>query len=82
MQCYVTYDAPTYGIRRGIIKCRWENRSDVFFDIGVIGKTEGFPNKFIFKNYKPALKNAEKQRKERIIQLGKQIKRIRRMEFK
>lgn len=81
MNVYVTYDVTTYGLRRGILKNETiiPHGGYVSFD----GKiAEWFKGKYIFSRYGCAIKNAEKQRAEKIAQLEKQIERIKRIIFK
>jgi len=83
MQCYVTHDATTYGIRRGYLDYETVHPLGAWIAIGdEANPPEWFPDRSWFKHLKPAINNAEKQRIKKIKELGNQIKRIRRMEFK
>lgn len=80
MQCYVTHDATTHGIRRGIFQRETIKPAGAYI---LIDQAERwFPDKSWFVRYGSAIRNAEKQRLLKIHQLEKQIEKIRRMEFK
>jgi len=82
MQCYVTFDATTYGIRRGMF-IREILSKPYGATIEMSDGVELFiPDRNWFIKYKSAVKNCEKQRAAKIKQLEKQIERIRKMEFK
>ena len=80
---YVTYNATQNGIQRGTL-----DRETIIPPIGAYIFIEGaeesewFPNSSWFIRLKSAIKNAEKQRDAKILQLGNQIDKLKRMEFK
>jgi len=76
MQCYVTFDATTHGIRRGFFEKETLIPRGAYIFIGKNDDAEWFPDKNWFIQYKSAIKNAEKQRQAKIQQLEKQIERI------
>ena len=82
MMVYVTYNATVNGLRRG--KLQYETIHKPIGAYIAIGcrDPEWIPDKYWFKNYASAVKNADRQRKAKIIQLENQIKRLEKMEFK